>query len=139
MIIMLFQLRHVNIGSDDSKDDFNVDKDRSGQLKKLENADCKHYWRKFSIIHFRTCQRIKYWSYNSYEIIHATGKIHKKGKWVSYQLSENAIANRLNIYISLIARQKKKSFCTKLLLKMKNESILIISNEKDWYGLIQAN
>jgi len=60
MIIMLFQLRHVNIGSDDSKDDFNVDKDRSGQLKKLENADCKHYWRKFSIIHFRTCQRIKY-------------------------------------------------------------------------------
>ena len=37
---MLFQLRHVNIGSDDSKDNFNVnDKDRSGQLKKLENAD----------------------------------------------------------------------------------------------------
>jgi len=30
----------VNIGSDDSKDNFNVnDKDRSGQLKKLENAD----------------------------------------------------------------------------------------------------
>ena len=42
--------------------------------------------------------------------LHDMGKIHKEGKWVSYQLSENAIANRLNICISLIAKQKKEEF-----------------------------
>ena len=36
--------------------------------------------------------------------LHAMEKIQKEGKWVSHELTENAIANRLNISISLLAR-----------------------------------
>ncbi|EZA61130.1 hypothetical protein X777_08342 [Ooceraea biroi] len=36
-------------------------------------------------------------------------KIQKEGKWVRHQLSESAIANRLNTCISLIARQKRRA------------------------------
>ncbi|EZA59006.1 Diuretic hormone class [Ooceraea biroi] len=42
------------------------------------------------------------------------GKIQKEGKWVRHELSESAIANRLNICISLIARQKKKRYRVRL-------------------------
>jgi len=42
--------------------------------------------------------------------LHDMGKIRKKRKWIQHQLSENPIANRLNICISLLAKQKKKSF-----------------------------
>jgi len=38
------------------------------------------------------------------------GKIQKKGKWVPHELTENAIANRINISTFLLAKQKKKSF-----------------------------
>ena len=38
--MLLYQLRHVDIDSDDQSGDFNVnDKNRSGQQKKLEYAD----------------------------------------------------------------------------------------------------
>jgi len=39
--------------------------------------------------------------------LHAMVKIQKKEKWVPHELTENAIANRLNISISLLAMQKK--------------------------------
>jgi len=42
--------------------------------------------------------------------LHAMGKIQKEGKWIPHELTENAIANCLNISISLLARQKKKKF-----------------------------
>jgi len=38
------------------------------------------------------------------------GKDYKEGIWLSYELSENAILNRLSIAVSLLARQRKKSF-----------------------------
>uniref|UniRef100_A0A1I7W854 HTH_48 domain-containing protein n=1 Tax=Heterorhabditis bacteriophora TaxID=37862 RepID=A0A1I7W854_HETBA len=42
---------------------------------------------------------------------HEMGKIRKLGKWVPYELPENSIGRRLNICISLLARQCKKNFC----------------------------
>ena len=42
--------------------------------------------------------------------LHAMRKIHKEGKWLPHELSENAILNRLTIATSLLARQRKKSF-----------------------------
>jgi len=41
--------------------------------------------------------------------LHAMGNIHKEGIWLSHELSENAILNRLSIATSLLARQRKKS------------------------------
>uniref|UniRef100_A0A1I7XQW1 Transposase n=1 Tax=Heterorhabditis bacteriophora TaxID=37862 RepID=A0A1I7XQW1_HETBA len=46
--------------------------------------------------------------------LHEMGKIRKLGKWVPYELSENSIGRRLNIYISLLARQRKKNFLWKI-------------------------
>ena len=60
--------------------------------------------------------------------LHDMRKIHKEGKWIPYQLSENAIADRLNICISLFARQKKKSFLYR-----------IITGDEKNHGLIQAS
>uniref|UniRef100_A0A1I7WWR0 Mariner Mos1 transposase n=1 Tax=Heterorhabditis bacteriophora TaxID=37862 RepID=A0A1I7WWR0_HETBA len=42
------------------------------------------------------------------------GKIRKLGKWVPHELSENSIGHRLNICISLLARQRKKNFLWKI-------------------------
>lgn len=42
--------------------------------------------------------------------LHAMGKIQKEGKWLPHELTENAISSRFNIAVSLLARQKKKSF-----------------------------
>jgi len=42
--------------------------------------------------------------------LHDMGKIHKQRIWLSHELSENAILNRLSIATSLLARQRKKSF-----------------------------
>uniref|UniRef100_A0A1I7XH59 HTH_48 domain-containing protein n=1 Tax=Heterorhabditis bacteriophora TaxID=37862 RepID=A0A1I7XH59_HETBA len=46
--------------------------------------------------------------------LHEMGKIRKIGKWVPYELSENSIGRRLNICISLLARQRKKTFLWKI-------------------------
>lgn len=45
--------------------------------------------------------------------LHTLGKIQKEGKWVPHKLSETANANRLTTCISLLARQKRKSFLYK--------------------------
>jgi len=42
--------------------------------------------------------------------LHAIRKIHKEGRWLSHEMSENAILNRLSIATSLFARQRKKFF-----------------------------
>jgi len=42
--------------------------------------------------------------------LHVMEKIHKEGIWLSHELLENAILNRLSIATSLLARQRKKSF-----------------------------
>jgi len=67
------------------------------------------------------------------------GKIHKEGKWVPHQLSENAIANWLNICISLIARRltkKEKVFIS----NCEDEKWIYFENLKTKnHGLIQAN
>uniref|UniRef100_A0A1I7XDY0 HTH_48 domain-containing protein n=1 Tax=Heterorhabditis bacteriophora TaxID=37862 RepID=A0A1I7XDY0_HETBA len=46
--------------------------------------------------------------------LHEMGKIRKLGKWVPYELSENSIDRRLNICISLLAKQRKKNFLWKI-------------------------
>uniref|UniRef100_A0A1I7XI98 HTH_48 domain-containing protein n=1 Tax=Heterorhabditis bacteriophora TaxID=37862 RepID=A0A1I7XI98_HETBA len=46
--------------------------------------------------------------------LHEMGKIRKLGKWVPYELSEDSIGRRLNICISLLARQRKKTFLWKI-------------------------
>uniref|UniRef100_A0A1I7XS11 HTH_48 domain-containing protein n=1 Tax=Heterorhabditis bacteriophora TaxID=37862 RepID=A0A1I7XS11_HETBA len=46
--------------------------------------------------------------------LHEMGKLRKLGKWVPYELSENTIGRRLNICISLLARQRKKNFLWKI-------------------------
>jgi len=53
--------------------------------------------------------------------LHAMGKIHKEGIWLPHKLSENAILNRLSIAISLLARQRKKSFLWR-----------IVTNDEKW-------
>lgn len=60
--------------------------------------------------------------------LHAMGKIQKEGKWLLHELTENAIANRLNISISLLARQRKKSF---LWREMKSGFISTTQNIKN--------
>jgi len=59
--------------------------------------------------------------------LHAMEKIQKEGKWVPHELIENAIANRLNISISLLARQKK-SFLWRIVTG--NEKWIYFDNPK---------
>ena len=42
--------------------------------------------------------------------LQAMGKIQKAGQWVPHELSERSIGQRLNMCISLLARQQKKDF-----------------------------
>ncbi|EFN75842.1 Histone-lysine N-methyltransferase SETMAR, partial [Harpegnathos saltator] len=42
--------------------------------------------------------------------LQAMGKIQKGERWLLHELTKNAIANRLNISISLLAKHEKKSF-----------------------------
>lgn len=41
------------------------------------------------------------------ERLHVMEKVLKEGEWVAHELSESAIKNRMNICISLFARQKR--------------------------------
>lgn len=84
-----------------------IDKQRSDQLKKFEDNELQALLCKNSA---QTLQELSA-ALNVTPMVvskclHAMGKIRKEGKWI-HQLSENAIANCLNISIFLLARQRK--------------------------------
>jgi len=92
--------------------DFDVnDKERSGQPKKFEDTDLQALLDENST---QTLQELSaalnVTSMAVSKRLRAMGKIQKEGKWLPHELTANAIANRLNISISLLARHKKKSF-----------------------------
>uniref|UniRef100_A0A1I7XRM8 HTH_48 domain-containing protein n=1 Tax=Heterorhabditis bacteriophora TaxID=37862 RepID=A0A1I7XRM8_HETBA len=60
--------------------------------------------------------------------LHEMGKIRKLGKWVPYELSENSIGIRLNICISLLAKQRKKNFLWKIVTV--DEKWIVYDNPK---------
>lgn len=87
------------------------DKERSGQPKKFQDDQLE------ALLNENTAQTLKELAeqLNVDEStvsrrLHAMGKIQKEGRWVPHKLSESAIANRFNIAVSLLAKQKKKSF-----------------------------
>uniref|UniRef100_A0A1I7XBU1 Reverse transcriptase n=1 Tax=Heterorhabditis bacteriophora TaxID=37862 RepID=A0A1I7XBU1_HETBA len=67
-------------------------------------------------------------SWNSWERLHEMGKIRELGKWVPHKLSENNIGRRLNICISLIARQRKKNYLWKIVTG--DEKWIMYNNRK---------
>uniref|UniRef100_A0A1I7XQR4 SSD domain-containing protein n=1 Tax=Heterorhabditis bacteriophora TaxID=37862 RepID=A0A1I7XQR4_HETBA len=66
--------------------------------------------------------------------LHEMGKIRKLGKWVPYELSENSIGRRLNICISLLARQRKKNFLWKIVTG--DEKWIMYDNPKRTYSWV---
>lgn len=87
------------------------DKERSGRPKKFEDTELQ------ALLDEDAAQTLKQLSHalgvsisTVSDRLHAMGKIQKYGKWVPYELSPEAISNRLNISISLLERYKKKSF-----------------------------
>lgn len=56
------------------------------------------------------------------------GKVQKYGKWVPHELSERATGSRLNICLSLLAKQKKKSFLWRIV--MGDEKWILFDNPK---------
>jgi len=90
--------------------DYDVN-DKQGQLKKFEDTELQ------ALLDENSAQTLQELSaalnvtpMAVSKRLHAMGKIQKEGKWVPHELTENAIANRLNISISLLARQKKEFF-----------------------------
>lgn len=92
--------------------DFDVnDKPRSGQPKKFQDDEL------LALLHENSARTLQELG-NELGVteaavskrLNAMGKIQKEGRWVPHELSESAIHNRFNITVSLLARQKKKSF-----------------------------
>ena len=88
------------------------DKERIGQSKKFEDVELQELldenpsgqtFLKLSIALNVTPLTIS-------KHLHAIRKIHKEKRWLSHEMSENAILNHLSIASSLFARQRKKSF-----------------------------
>jgi len=88
------------------------DKERTGQSKKFEDVELQELldenpgqtFLKLSI------DRLNVTPMTISKHLHAIRKIHKEGRWLSHEMSENAILNRLSIATSLFARQRKKFF-----------------------------
>uniref|UniRef100_A0A1I7WHB1 HTH_48 domain-containing protein n=1 Tax=Heterorhabditis bacteriophora TaxID=37862 RepID=A0A1I7WHB1_HETBA len=59
------------------------------------------------------------------------------GKWVPYELSENSIGRRLNICISLLARQRKKNFLWKIVTG--DEKWIMYDNPKRTHSWVDPN
>uniref|UniRef100_A0A1I7WLT3 Arg_repressor domain-containing protein n=1 Tax=Heterorhabditis bacteriophora TaxID=37862 RepID=A0A1I7WLT3_HETBA len=55
--------------------------------------------------------------------LHEMGKIHKLGKWVPYELSENSIVRRLNICMSLLAKERMENFLWKIIIGEEKEIV----------------
>ncbi|VVC42845.1 Transposase, type 1 [Cinara cedri] len=87
---------------------FNVN-DKERGPKKFEDGELQ------ALLDENSAQTLKELS-NNLEVYESTvsrrlypmGKIQKEGKWLPHELFENAISNRFNIVVSLLARQKKK-------------------------------
>ena len=92
------------------------DKERTGQPKKFEDVELQELldenpgqtFLKLSIALNVTPMTIS-------KHLHAIRKIHKEGRWLSHEMSENAILNRLSIATSLFAgKERKKSFLLRI-------------------------
>jgi len=99
--------------------DYDVnDKQRSGQPKKFEDTELQALLNENSAQTLQELSAVLNVTLMAVsKRLHAMGKIQKKGQWVPHELTENAIANRLNISISLLARQKKKSFLWRIVTR----------------------
>ncbi|EGI64861.1 Mariner Mos1 transposase, partial [Acromyrmex echinatior] len=92
--------------------DFSVeDKPRSGQPKKFKDKELEALLEENQTqILKELSQQLKVDKSTILQRLQAMGKIQKEEKWQPHELTENAIANRLNISISLFAKHNKKSF-----------------------------
>lgn len=87
------------------------DKERPGQPKKFEDNDLQ------ALLDENSAQTLKELA-DELDVtemavskrLHAMGKIQKEGKWIPHELSPTAMSNRLSIAVSLLSKQKKKSF-----------------------------
>lgn len=87
------------------------DKERPGQPKKFEDEELKALLDDNPAQSLRElAQQLGVDKSTVSRRLHAIGKIQKEGKWLPHRLTDSAIANRLNICISLLAKQRKKSF-----------------------------
>ena len=69
--------------------------------KSLKAPNCKHYWTKTQLKRSKNyLAALNITPMTVFKRLHAMGKFQKEGKWVPHELTENAIANRLNIPIS---------------------------------------
>jgi len=81
--------------------DFDVnDKQRSGQPKKFEDIELQALLDENSAQTLQELSALNVTPIAVFKRLHAMGKFQKEGKWVPHELTENAIANRLNISIS---------------------------------------
>ena len=92
--------------------DFDVrDKERPGQPKKFEDVELQKLFDENpaqTLLELSKALNVTLKAVS--KRLYAMGKIHKKGRWLPHELSENAISNRLSIAISLLVRQKKEFF-----------------------------
>ena len=87
------------------------DKQRTGQSKKFEDEQLQALLEENPAQTLKELsQQLKVDKSTIFRRLQAMGKIQKEGKWQPHELTENAIANRLNISISLLAKHNKKSF-----------------------------
>lgn len=96
--------------------DFDIsDKRRSGQPKKFEDAELQELLDENSTQ--STSELVRALNIGRTIVtkrLHTMGEMLKERKWLPHELSQSTIANRLNICISLIIRQRKKSFLCRI-------------------------
>lgn len=92
--------------------DFDVnDKERPGQPKRFENDELQSLLDQNSAqTEKELAEALGVGQATVSRRLHAMGKILKAGKWLPHELTECAIANRYNIAVCLLARQRRKSF-----------------------------
>lgn len=84
----------------------------NGQINRKSSKmnNCKLYWKNPAQTLKELAQQLEVDKTTISRHLQAMRKIQEKGRWLPHELIENAIANRLNISISLLVRHKKKSF-----------------------------
>ena len=92
--------------------DYDVnDKQRSNQPKKCEDTELQALLNENSAQTLQELSRaLNVTPMAVSKRLHAMEKIQKEGKWVPHELTENAIANRLNISLFLCSPDRKKKF-----------------------------
>ena len=91
------------------------EKPRSGRPQKVSDAEFQELLDRDSAqTQQQLAEKLGITQQGISEILQALGKIQKHGRWVPHELTQEQCEERVHTYLSLLSRQKRKSFLWKL-------------------------